>query len=488
VLERERGRRLGVRIQCGLVLAIVLSAVANVAVAAAVSTVTASQSSEAPTLVEAAKRADWEAVLSLIEGGADVAAATADGSTALHWAAYWDNLQIAERLIDAGASAGAANDLGTTPLWSAAFNSNAAMVRLLIEAGADPNAALLDGETPLMRGARSGGGEVVRILLEHGADPNLKGTRDQTALMWAAAQGHADVVQALLEGGADVHARSAVWTQLWQIDPAELVHPDLRQVINHGGSTALLFAARAGELAAARVLIGGGAGVNDASAYGTSATVLAAHSGNAELVRLLLERGANPDAAEAGYSALHAALLRRQPEVVALLLEHGADPSSVLRTSTPVRRASNDYYFHTGFVGASAFWLAARFGQPESMRLLAEAGADPLFEHSAEYWTARVTSEGDWVAAQEGPTTALMAAVGMGARSRGWAGFEPAPAEQRVAETLEAVRLAIELGIDVNAVDAQGRTALESAMALGVEYGPVVALLQEHGAVLPGSR
>jgi ankyrin repeat protein len=455
---------------------------------AGVSAAAADQSSQVSPLVEAARDADWESVRSLIESGADVKATYADGSTALHWASYWDNLQIAERLLDAGAPAGATNELGATPLWAAALNGNAAMVRLLIEAGADPNTALLSGETPLMIAARSGGTEAVRILLEHGADANVKGTRDQTALMWAASHGHADVVRALLAGGADVHARSTVWTQYWQIDPGELVHPDLRRWIDHGGSTPLLLAAREGELEAAQALVEGGADVNAASAYGTSATVLAAHSGNAELVRFLLERGADPDAAAAGYAALHVALLRRQPEVVGILLEHGADPHAVLRTSTPVRRASNDYFFHTAFVGASALWLAARFGQPESMRLLVEAGADPLFEHSAEYWTSRVTTEGNFVPAREGPTTTLMAAVGMGARSRGWSGFQPAPADERVAQTLEAVRLAIELGVDVNAADADGRTALESAMALGVEFEPVVSLLQEHGAVLADAR
>jgi ankyrin repeat protein len=261
-----------------------------------------------------------------------------------------------------------------------------------------------------------------------------------------------------------------------------LVHPDLRQFIEHGGNTALLFAARSGHLAVAEALLDGGADPSAASAYGTSATVLAAITGNAELVRLLLERGADPDAAEAGYAALHAALQRRHPEIVRILLEHGADPNAALGTPTPVRRASNDYFFHTAFVGASAFWLAARFWQPESMRYLAEAGADPLFEHSAEYWTARVTSSGEWVRASEGPTNVLMAAVGMGARGRGFRGFELPPREEGMRETLEAVKLAVELGVDVNAVDQDGMTALESAMALGPEYEPVVAFLRQRGA------
>lgn len=444
--------------------------------------------SKAPPIVEAARRGDWSVVSSLVASGADVNATSADGGTALQWAAYWDEVPTSELLVQAGAAVGLANDLGATALWSAAVNSNARLVRLLLESGADANAALLAGETPLMAAARSGGSEAVRILLEHGADPNVKGTRDQTALMWAAAQGHVEVVRALVEGGADVHARSATWKQLWQNDGGEYVHPDLHAWIDHGGSTALVLAAREGRLAAAGALLDGGADPSDASAYGTSALVLAAHSENTQLVSLLLERGADADADAAGYAALHVALLRRQPEMVRVLLEHGANPNAVLGTPTPVRRASNDYYFHTAFVGATAFWLAARFGQPESMRLLVEAGADPGFTHSREYWSARVTSEGEWIRTKEGPTTVLMAAVGMGARGRGWGGFEPAAPADQVAETLESVRLAVELGVDVNAVDADGRSALESAMALGVNFGPVVAYLQENGAVLGGSR
>jgi len=429
------------------------------------------------TLIEAAKNTDKDALRSLLKPGVDVNAAEGDGSTALHWASYRDDLESADLLIRAGAHVNAANDLGVTPLWMACQNGSVAMARKLLEAGANPNAKLLSGETLVMTASRSGKAEVVELLLAKGADVNVRATRGQTALMWAAAQKHPEVVKVLLAHGADVKARSDVWTQLWQTAPDQDVHPDYQVKLKLGGDTPLLFAARVGDLASAKLLVEAGADVNDASAYGTSATVLAVHSGNAELVEYLLEKGADPNAAGAGYTALHAAILRRNTRAVAALLAHGADPNAKLLASTPVRRSSHDFYFHPAYVGATPFWLAARFTEPEVMRMLAEHGADPLVVHNVSFWGRR-TKTSEYKREAPGPTTALMAAVGMG-RGSGFAAPEPS---QREALTLEAVKIAVELGVDVNAADADGRTALETATAL--KYKSVVDFLSSKGAKL----
>ena len=437
--------------------------------------------SDLPPLVDAAKNADRNALRTLLQTGlqpgVDVNAAQGDGTTALHWASYRDDVESAGLLIRAGANVNAANDLGVTPLWTASQNGSAAMVRRLLEAGANPNAALVSGETLVMTAARSGQADVVEQLLAKGADVNARATRGQTALMWAVAQQHSDVVRVLLAHGADVHARSDVWTQLWQTAPEQDVHPDYQIQIRHGGDTPLLFAARAGDLTSAKLLVAAGAGVNDRAAYGVSATVLAAHSGNGELVEFLLEKSADPNAAAAGYTALHAAILRRNKKAVAALLAHGADPNAKLRTGTPVRRASQDFFFYPAFIGATPFWLAARFGQPDVMRLLAEHGADPLFVHYVDFWGPK-TSTSAYRRETSGATTALMAAVGMGRGS----GFPAPPPGEREARALEAVKLAAELGVNVNAADADGRTALETATALG--YKSVAEFLVKRGAKL----
>ena len=432
-----------------------------------------------PPLVEAARNGDRATLRSLLKADAKVDATQGDGATALHWASYRDDLESASLLLRAGANVNLANDLGVSPLWAASQNGSMAMAKLLLDAGANPNAKLLSGETVLMTASRAGKASVVEMLLAKGADANTRAARGQTALMWAVAQGHADVVKALLARGADVHARTEVWDQLWQTAPDQEVHPDYQVRIRLGGDTALLFAARAGDLASARLLVVSGANVNDASAYGTSATVLAAHSGNGELVEFLLSKDADPNAAKAGYTALHAAILRRNTKAVAALLDHGADPNAKLQVSTPVRRASEDYYFHPAFMGATPFWLAARFCEPDAMRLLAQHGADPLFVHQVSYWgTKTKTSEYRRITA--GATTALMAAVGLG---RG-AGFRRVDSSEREARTLEAVRIAVELGVPVNAADADGRTAVEAASAL--RYKSVVDYLTSHGATLNG--
>ena len=158
--------------------------------------------------------------------------------------------------------------------------------------------------------------------------------------------------------------------------------PLYNKVIPHGGDTALLFAARSGDLASATHLVAAGANVNDTDAWGVSATVLAAHSGFGDLVAFLLERGADPNAAAAGFTALHAAIMRRHVAMASALLGRGADPNAPVKTWTPTRRSSKDYNFAPELVGATPYWLAARFSAPEIMRLLLKHGADARVVHT----------------------------------------------------------------------------------------------------------
>ncbi len=421
-----------------------------------------------PPLVDAARNGDSESLRALLKGNASVRAAEPDGTTALHWASYRDDLESAGALIQAGAEVNAANDLGVTPLWTACMNGSAPMAGRLLQAGADPNKALLAGETPVMAAARTGNPEVVQQLLAKGAGVNAKAARGQTALMWAVSQQHSAVVKILLAGGADVHARSEAWSQVMAVPPHG--YPAYNRAIPHGSDTALLFAARAGDLTSAKLLVAAGADVNDADAWGVGATVLAAHSGYGELVEFLLDKGADPNLAKAGFTALHEAIMRRDEKMVGALLAHGANPNTPLGTWTPTRRSSRDFYFDPILVGATPFWLAARFSQPSVMRLLVKHGADPLFVHRSD------SVAGKGFQHRTDATTALMAAVGMGG---GTAWVQPARGE-RDALTLEAVKLAVELGVDVNAVNTGGRTALEAAKAL--RNDAVVKLLVEKGA------
>jgi ankyrin repeat protein len=428
-------------------------------------------------LVDAARNADLETVRALLKQGASVNAAEADGTTALHWASYRDEGELADLLIRAGAKVNTANDLGATPLWAASQNGSAAMVRRLLQAGADPNLALLRGETSLMVASRSGNPDVVEQLLAKGAKPNTRGARGQTALMWAVAQQHAGVVKVLLAHGADVHARSDTWNQVMAVFPHGML--EYNRAIPHGADTALMFAARVGDLNSAKLLVAAGANVNDADAWGVGAATMAAHSGFGDLVEFLLEKGADPNAAPAGFSALHVAIVRRDERMVSALLARGANPNTPLRTWTPTRRSSKDFNFEPPLVGATPYWLAARFSEAGIMRLLLKQGADPLFVLHAAYHA------GDPAEPRTQVTTALMAATGMGG---GAAWVRPARNEPE-ARMLEAVKLAAEQGVDVNAANTDGRTALDAAKAL--KYETVVAFLvgkgARPGAVQPGT-
>ena len=428
-------------------------------------------------LIDAAKNGDTAAIRTLLQQGANVKAAQPDGATALHWASYRDDVDSADLLIRAGADVNAANDLGATPLWTACLNGSGPMVRRLLQAGANPNRALAAGETPLMIAARSGYADVVEQLLAKGADPNARGARGQTALMWAASQRHPEAVGALLAHGADFRLQSEVWSEMMAVPPHGLA--EYNRMIPHGRETALMFAARSGDLQSAKLLLTAGADANDADAWDVSAVTLAAHSGFGDVVDLLLDKGADPNRAPAGFTALHEAIMRRDARVAAALLAHGADPNAPLQTWTPTRRDSKDLNFQPGLVGATPFWLAARFIEPDVMSLLVKHGADPRFVHHARY--AVNGRGGQAFEYRSETTTAVMAALGM-SRATPW--VQPAKNEIE-ALTLAAVKLAVDLGVDVNAANTDGRTALDAAEAL--EYDSVVMFLTGKGA-RPGAK
>ena len=414
----------------------------------------------APSRVaDAVKSQDWPALRALLDTGADVNAPQGDGATALHWAAYWDDLQMARLLITAGATVGTTNELGVSPLWLACNNGSAVMIGALLDAGADPNAALPSGETPLMTASRTGSADAVRQLLTYGADANAtESSHGQTALMWAVAQRHPAIVRMLLEHGANIDDRSHVYQKV--ISSSGNADPSGVYEIAQGGYTPLLFAARQGDLESARLLVAAGADVDDAAPMGTSTLVVAALSGHGALAAFLLESGADPNAADAGYTAVHAAVLRGDPGLVTALMAHGADPNAPLMRGTPARRVSTDWTIGHNLIGATPFWLAARFREPEIMRVLAENGADPL-----------ISKDG---------ATAVMAAL-QGGTTRGRFGVS-ADRSEEARLTIAAVELALDAGADVNGTNERGDTALHIAATRRLD--DVITLLAERGATL----
>ena len=190
------------------------------------------------------------------------------------------------------------------------------------------------------------------------------------------------------------------------VPPHEL--PEYNRLIPHGDETALMFASRFGDVESARLLLAAGADANDRDAWGVSATMLAAFSGHGEVARLLLANGADPNVDASGFTALHCAIMRRDGATVAALLQRGADPNAPVKVWTPTRRSSNDHNFMPELIGATPFWLAARFTQPDVMRLLASHGADPGIVHESNSASDQGSQR------RTVRTTAVMAALGMG--------------------------------------------------------------------------
>jgi ankyrin repeat protein len=415
-----------------------------------------------PPLIDAARDGQTGIAASLVAAGADIGATSADGATALHFAAKRGDVALADALLAAGADPALATRNGVTVLALAALGGQAAIVEQLLEHGADPDQPSSEGETPLMLAALNGRPDVVSALLGGGADPNLaEPYRGQTALMWAAGNGNAEAVSLLLEHGAAVDTAST------------------------GGFTALLFAVRNAAIPALERLIAAGADTNVLAPDGTSALNVAMVNGYFDVASVLLDHGADPNLPDARGSPLHIIAWLREPgstgnaavggeadapvrpsgrvtslELAEKLLAHGVDPNARIaieegRFSKLGGTARNPPGLVLGrhlltYDGATAFYIAAKNGDPTLMRLLAEGGADPVLPNRIGI-------------------TPLMVAAGLDT----WEGETPGPhngvpEEQR----LEAVRLAVELGNDVNAVADFGDFPMEGTTEYTLLYYP----------------
>ena len=406
-------------------------------------------------LIDAARHDDLSEARALVAAGADVNAHWGDGSTALHWAAQKDDAALADLLISKGAKVDAATDLGVTPLWVAAGNASPAMVERLLKAHANANSAPPTGQTPLMIAARRGDAQVVKSLLGYGADPNAKeAAHGQTALMWASSERHPDVVRALLEARADTRVHSKSWTQNVNVCCQETGNDEITAVVPRGGYTSLHFAAQYGDVETVRLLVGAHADLNEPAADGTSPLVVAAHVGQTDVAKALLDAGADPNAAGAGYNALHLAATRGDVDLVQALLAHGADVNARQMKGSPTKRVASGHSMDHRTIGATPFILAARSGRLEVMKLLAAKGADLSLQ------------------TQDGRNALVVLA------SHGTVEGPRFPDQQAA----EVIKLAVQLGTPVNEPNANGDTALHVAATLRRDV--IVQALVDAGAAL----
>jgi len=437
-----------------------LAAVLSVAAFAATNGTTA--------LVDAAKNQDFDSVRALLKQHVDVNAPEADGTTALHWAAHWGNLETVEALLSEGANATALNRYGATPLSEAVRIGGAPLIEKLLKAGADPNTlTTAQAETVLMKASREGNVEAVKVLLDHGAEVNVKENfRGQTALMWAAAEGHADIVSMLAAHGAELNLRSYDRdTTLPKMAAGTPAAP-----IARGGLTALLFAARQGEIESVKALLDAKADVNAVDSDGNNALTLAILNTHYDLAAILIDRGADANiAAKNGRTALYSAVEMHDVDwsprpahkeidkatsmdIIKSLIDHKANVNAQLTAPAPIEKHAQDMGDKSMGAGTTPFTRAARSADVELMHYLLDHGADPKLVGKDNQ-------------------TALMVASGVA-----WTDH----IKGTEAEALEAVKLCVSLGIDVNAATDKGETALHGAAHRGSDL--IAKYLIDKGA------
>lgn len=418
------------------------------------------------TVVDAAKRGDVAAVRALLKKGQKVNVASADGTTALHWAAHRKDGALVDVLLGAGADVTVANRYGATPLSLAAAHGNAVVIERLLKAGANPNTASAAGETVLMTVSRTGSVAAIDMLVARGADVNARETtRGQTALMWAAAEGHADAVNALLNAGAELNAKSKAPAG------AAMTMGDStyrRGVARIDVFTPFMFAVRAGRIGAARALVAAGAHPNETLPDGTSALVVAIHNAQYDMASFLLDGGADPNAAQQGWTALHQLIRTRNLnigffphpeelsrttgiELAKKLIAKGADVNARM-----TKGITDGYRNFWNQRDVTPFLLAAKGADLDMLKVLAASGADPHLANASG-------------------TTPLMAASGVEM-------FNPNEDSGTNEEAVEAVKFILTLDADVNKANSQGEAPLHGAAWRGANE--IIRVLVDNGARL----
>jgi uncharacterized protein len=461
-------------------------------VCVAIVTAVVGQAAGDSALITAARDGDVRAVRALIAKRADVNEAARDGSTPLLWAAYHADVEMAQALIAAGAKVDTPNNYGVTPLLQAARTGDRSLIDALLKAGADVKLAHPDGETALMAAARAGRSDSVRLLIEAGADVNAVTYQQETALMWAAAEGHADVVTALLEGKADPNRKARI-TTLKERKHAD--HPT-------GGLTALMYAVRNGHESVARTLVKGGADPNVTNGDGVTALTMAIVNDRFDLARTLLDLGADANDGSLYFAVdMHDAttdmrardgsrLRADHPnavtslDLIRMLLERGADPNKAF-----VGQLHSTTLCCGEEINASPFFRAAVAADVEALKLMLAHGAQVEWSPTAPKREERAdgAAAGGRGNANVGRTPIMVAMTGgRGAAFAAGPGFErlgPPPfREPANREPVEAIKTLLAAGANPNVKAPDGSTPLHQAVT--ARQVPIIRALVAAGAKL----
>jgi ankyrin repeat protein len=413
---------------------------------------------------------DVALVTTLIAAGANVKAANRYGLRPLTLAATNGSEPVISLLLKAGADPNTSTDAGEPVVMTAARTGNVDAIKRLIAAGADVNAReRWFGETALMWAAAENHAGAVRALAQAGAaidarsrvieapvlefprsgGPNSPFPRGGwTALMFAARQGAIDSARALAELGANLNLAALPQTDV------PLKAEEMRSADNGVGTTALVFA------------------------------IINVHY---DLAGMLLEHGANPNVVDlAGMGALYAATdmnslqwVQGRPapiladkldgsDLVKLLLAKGADPNARLKTR-PLKRHHDAGSTMNFGEGTTPLMRAARTGDVAVLKALLEGGANPFL----------TLPDG---------TNALLLAAGQGyggVRGDGIRIVVPTPEG-----AAESVQLLLERGVDIDSFNNAGNTAMHAAITRGDSVVSVLAsrharLIKNKAGVTP---
>ena len=430
---------------------------------------------KAAPLVLAARNEDSAAVRTLLAArpAADVNQRTADGTSALHWAVYHGDAVLVGQLLSAGADANARNDYGSTPMSEAAIRGDVTILRALLAAHADVDSANADGQTALMILARTSNVAAAEVLIAHGAQVNAREKwRNQSALMWAAAEAQPAMVRLLLKHGAAVDERSLVnnWARQVTAEPRMQARPS-------GGFTPLLYAARCGCLECGQLLIKAGANPNLADPEGVSPLLESILNFHFDFAAFLVKHGVDVDHWDLwGRAPLYAAVdldalpvggradrpsldLTSSLQLIRMLLEAGANPNLQLKLFPPYRSLRDDRGADSLLgVGATPLLRAAKGGDLAAIKLLLAHGANAELP----------TSTG---------VTPLLAAAGVGSSA-----LDTRGRYKSQAQAISAAQALLDAGVDINETDRGGQTALHGAASWG--WNDLVKTLAERHANL----